>query len=97
MQTDDQPSPAQNWLKSNLTVTNVTIAVTFIVSIVSLQRANDAKNEMQDYRIQAVERQANQSMDTFARRDIIDQSLLSIKEKLETLDKKVDSIGRAVR
>lgn len=85
------------WLKSQLTAPNIIGLVMLIVSMVSWQRATEARNEMQDYRIKALEERQNSSEAIYMRRDISDQRLTGIEQKLEMMDKKIDAVRVAVR
>lgn len=93
----DRRGSAGSWLKGQLSLPNILALAGVLFAGVSWQKATDARNEIQDLKIAAIERRMEASDGTFVRQDNLRLELRGIADKLESVEKKVDNINRAVR
>lgn len=95
--TEDTADRRQSWIKGALSLPNIIAAAAIFGAVVSWQRSQEARNEMQDYQIAELRKRVETAEGGYVRRDLYDMRLSNIDENLKAVNSKLDAITKAVR
>lgn len=82
---EDALERRQPWWTAVVTVPNVIAAGMMLAAVVSWQRTTEARNEMQDMRLQTIEQAQKEAAATYMRADLADQRLRAIEFQVSEL------------